>query len=153
MSELRMEAIDRILEGFPEIKGNLIALLHAIQALEGYLPEASLRYFSAKTGVPLSQIYAVATFYHFFSLTPKGRHQVCVCLGTACHVKGSTRLLGEIEKRLGIQEGETTADMRYTLSTVRCVGNCSCAPVLLTDKETHGNVASKQLADILNRYE
>jgi NADH:ubiquinone oxidoreductase subunit E len=149
----QLETVDHVLEDFPEVKGNLIAILHAIQAHEGYLPEDSLRHLSARTGVPLSQLYAVATFYHFFSLTPKGRHQVCVCLGTACHVKGSTRLLGEIEKRLGIQEGETTPDMRYTLSTVRCVGNCSCAPVLLTDEETHSNVVSKQLTDILNRYE
>jgi len=148
-----MEAIDRILEGFPEVKGNLISILHAIQSLEHYLPEASLRYLSEKTGVPLTQLYAVATFYHFFSLTPKGRHEIFVCLGTACHVKGSTRVLGEIKKRLGVEEGGTSADGRYTLSTVRCVGNCSCAPVLLVDKDTHGSAVSTKVADILNRYE
>jgi NADH:ubiquinone oxidoreductase subunit E len=147
-----MEAIDQILEEFPEIKGNLISILHAVQALENYLPEGSLRYLSKKTGVPLTQIYAIATFYHFFSLTPKGRHQIFVCLGTACHVKGSTRLLGEVKKRLEAEEGETTGDGRYTLNTVRCVGACSFAPVLLVDKDTHGNVVSKQIVDILNRY-
>jgi NADH:ubiquinone oxidoreductase subunit E len=148
-----MEAIDRILEGFPEIRGNLISILHAVQALENYLPEGSLRYLSKKTGVPLTQLYALATFYHFFSLVPKGRHQILVCLGTACHVKGSTRLLGEVKKRLGVEEGETTGDRRYTLNTIRCVGACSFAPVLLVDKDTHGNVVSKQVVDILNKYE
>lgn len=147
-----MEAIDRILEGFPEVKGNLISILHAIQSLEHYLPEASLRYLSEKTGVPLTQLYAVATFYHFFSLTPKGRHEIHVCLGTACHVKGSTRVLGEIKKRLGVEEGGTSTDGRYTLSTVRCVGNCSCAPVLLVDKDTHGYAVATKVPEILNRY-
>jgi NADH:ubiquinone oxidoreductase subunit E len=148
-----MEAIDKILENFPEITGNLISILHEIQSLENYLPEGSLRYLSLKTGVPLTQLYGIATFYHFFSLTPKGRHQIFVCLGTACHVKGSPRILGEVKKRLGAEEGDTTSDMRFTLNTVRCVGACSFAPVLLVDKDTHGNVAPKQVVDILNRYE
>lgn len=148
-----MEAIDKILEKFPEIKGNLISILHEVQSLENYLPEGSLRYLSQKTGVPLTQLYGIATFYHFFSLTPKGRHQIFVCLGTACHVKGSPRILGEVKKRLGAEEGDTTGDMRFTLNTVRCVGACSFAPVLLVDKDTHGNVAPKQVVDILNRYE
>lgn len=148
-----MEEIDRILEGFPEIKGNLISILHEVQALENYLPEGSLRYLSQKTGVPLTQLYGIATFYHFFSLTPKGRHQVFVCLGTACHVKGSMRILGEVKKRLAVEEGETTGDLRYTVNTVRCVGACSFAPVLLVDKDTHGNVLSNQVVGILNKYE
>jgi NADH:ubiquinone oxidoreductase subunit E len=148
-----MEAIDKILEKFPEIKGNLISILHEVQSLENYLPEGSLRYLSQKTGVPLTQLYGIATFYHFFSLTPKGRHQIFVCLGTACHVKGSPRILGEVKKRLGAEEGDTTGDMRFTLNTVRCVGACSFAPVLLVDQDTHGNVAPKQVTDILNRYE
>jgi NADH:ubiquinone oxidoreductase subunit E len=148
-----MEAIDKILKKFPEIKGNLISILHEVQSLENYLPEGSLRYLSQKTGVPLTQLYGIATFYHFFSLTPKGRHQIFVCLGTACHVKGSPRILGEVKKRLGAEEGDTTGDMRFTLNTVRCVGACSFAPVLLVDKDTHGNVAPKQVVDILNRYE
>jgi NADH-quinone oxidoreductase subunit E len=148
-----MEAIDKILEKFPEIKGNLISILHEVQSLENYLPEAALRYLSQKTGVPLTQLYGIATFYHFFSLTPKGRHQIFVCLGTACHVKGSPRILGEVKKRLGAEEGDTTTDMRFTLNTVRCVGACSFAPVLLVDKDTHGNVAPKQVVDILSRYE
>ncbi|MBI5583551.1 MAG: NAD(P)H-dependent oxidoreductase subunit E [Deltaproteobacteria bacterium] len=148
-----MEAIDRILEKFPEIKGNLISILHEVQALENYLPEGSLRYLSQKTGVPLTQLYGVATFYHFFSLTPKGRHQIFVCLGTACHVKGSARILGEVKKRLAVEEGETTGDGRFTVNTVRCVGACSFAPVLLVDKDTHSNMLANQVVGILNKYE
>ena len=148
-----MEAIDRILEGFPEIRGNLISILQEVQALENYLPEGSLRYLSKKSGVPLTQLFGIATFYHFFSLTPKGRHQIFVCLGTACHVKGSTRIFGEVKKRLAVEEGETTGDGRYTVNTVRCVGACSFAPVLLVDKDTHGQVISNQVVDILNQYE
>jgi NADH:ubiquinone oxidoreductase subunit E len=101
----------------------------------------------------LTQLFGIATFYHFFSLIPKGRHQIFVCLGTACHVKGSTRIFGEVKKRLAVEEGETTGDGRYTVNTVRCVGACSFAPVLLVDKDTHGQVISNQVVDILNQYE
>ena len=148
-----MEAIDKILEKFPEIKGNLISILHEVQSLENYLPEGSLRYLSQKTGVPLTQLYGIATFYHFFSLIPKGRHQIHLCLGTACHVKGSPRILNEVKKRLHLEEGETTEDRRFTLETVRCVGACSLAPVMVVDKKTHGNLVLKEVGDILNRYQ
>jgi NADH:ubiquinone oxidoreductase subunit E len=147
-----MEAIDKILEKFPEIRGNLISILHEIQSLENYLPEGSLRYLSQKTGVPLTQLYGIATFYHFFSLIPKGRHQIHLCLGTACHVKGSPRILNEVKKRLHLEEGETTEDRRFTLETVRCVGACSLAPVMVVDKKTHGNLVLKEVGDILNKY-
>jgi NADH:ubiquinone oxidoreductase subunit E len=148
-----MEAIDRILEKFPEIRGNLISILHEVQSLENYLPEGSLRYLSQKTGVPLTQLYSVATFYHFFSLTPKGKHRIHLCLGTACHVKGSPRILNEVKKRLRVEEGETTEDRRFTLETVRCVGACSLAPVMVVDSKTHGNLVLKEVGDILKKYQ
>jgi NADH:ubiquinone oxidoreductase subunit E len=148
-----MEAIDKILEKFPEIKGNLISILHEVQSLENYLPEGSLRYLSQKTGVPLTQLYGIATFYHFFSLIPKGRHQIHLCLGTACHVKGSPRILNEVKKRLHLEEGETTEDRRFTLETVRCVGACSLAPVMVVDNKTHGNLVLKEVVDILNKFQ
>ncbi len=122
-----MEAIDKILEKFPEIKGNLISILHEVQSLENYLPEGSLRYLSQKTGVPLTQLYGIATFYHFFSLTPKGRHQIFVCLGTACHVKGSPRILGEVKKRLGAEEG-TRPQICVSLSIPSAVSGPAVSP-------------------------
>jgi len=145
--------INGILENYPDIKGNLISVLHEIQSLYNYLPEEALRYLSRKTRVPLTRLYSIATFYHFFSLTPKGRHQVHVCLGTACHVKGSQRVLDEVERRLCVKEGETTDDMRYTVDAVRCVGACSLAPVMVVDKDTHSNVTSKKAMDILKKYD
>jgi NADH:ubiquinone oxidoreductase subunit E len=148
-----MEAIDRILEEFPEISGNLISILHAVQALENYLPEGSLRYLSKKTGVPLTRLYAIATFYHFFSLIPKGKHRIHLCQGTACHVKGSPRILNEVKKRLRVEEGETTEDRRFTLETVRCVGACSLAPVMVVDDKTHGNLVLKDVPNILKKFQ
>lgn len=151
--DLDLQKIDQILTDFPEIKGNLISILHEVQSLYNYLPEESLRYLAHKINVPLTQLYGIATFYHFFSLTPKGRHSVNVCLGTACHVKGSPRILSLVKRKLGIDEGETTADMGFTLNTVRCIGACSLAPVMVVDKDTHGNVTTPIVQEILKKYE
>ena len=144
--------IDLILENYPETKGNLISILHELQSLFNYLPEEALRYLSEKTKIPLTQLYGMATFYHFFSLTPKGRYQVNVCLGTACHVKGSPRILSEVKKKLGLDEGETSEDMNFTLGIVRCVGACSLAPVMIINKHTLGNVNQNQVQEILKKY-
>ena len=151
--DIDLEKIDQILAGYPEIKGNLISILHEVQSLYNYLPEEALRYLAHKTNVPLTRLYGIATFYHFFSLTPKGRHSVNVCLGTACHVKGSPRILSLVKRKLGIEEGETTKDMGFTLNTVRCIGACSLAPVMVVDKDTHGNVTTPAVPDILKKYE
>lgn len=151
--DINLEKIDRILNDYPEIKGNLISILHEVQSLYNYLPEEALRYLAHKINVPLTQLYGIATFYHFFSLTPKGRHLVNVCLGTACHVKGSPRILSLVKRKLGIEEGETTADMGFTLNTVRCIGACSLAPVMVVDKDTHGNVTTPIVQEILKKYE
>ncbi len=148
-----LKAINGILSRYPEVKGNLISILHEVQALCNYLSEDALRYVSKRTGVPLTRLYSIATFYHFFSLAPKGKHQVCVCLGTACHVKGSARVLDEVERRLGAKEGETTDDMRYSVSAVRCIGACSLAPVMTVDKDTHSGVSPKRVSEILKKYE
>lgn len=151
--DIALEKIDEILTGFPEIKGSLISILHEVQSLYNYLPEEALRHLSKRTGIPLTRLYSIATFYHFFSLTPKGRHLVNVCLGTACHVKGSPRILGLIKRKLSIEEGETTPDMDFTLNTVRCIGACSLAPVMVVDKDTHGNVTTSMVPEILKKYE
>lgn len=151
--DLELEKIDSILTEFPEIRGNLISILHEVQSLYNYLPEEALRVLSQKIKVPLTQLYSIATFYHFFSLTPKGRHLINVCLGTACHVKGSSKILSLVKRRLGVEEGETTADMGFTLNTVRCIGACSLAPVLVVDKDTHGNLTTPMVQEIIKRYE
>lgn len=151
--EIDLGKIDHILTDYREIKGNLIAILHEVQSLYNYLPEEALRYLSKKIAVPLTRLYAIATFYHFFSLTPKGRHLINICLGTACHVKGSPRILSLVKRKLGIEEGETTADMEFTLDTVRCIGACSLAPVMVVDKDTHGSVTTTIVQEILKKYQ
>lgn len=150
---MTFEKINEILARYPDRKGNLISILHEVQSEFNYLPEDALRYISRRLEIPITRLYSIATFYHFFSLKPKGRHTVNVCLGTACHVKGSERILRTVETTLEVMEGETTTDMRFTVGAVRCVGACSLAPVMVVNKETHGKVNAKQVPNILNKYE
>ncbi|MBU0987209.1 MAG: NAD(P)H-dependent oxidoreductase subunit E, partial [Proteobacteria bacterium] len=109
---MEKEKIDQIIIKFPEIKGNLIAILHEIQNEFRYLPEEELRYLSQKINVPMTHIYSIANFYNRFSLTPKGEHVLCVCLGTACHVKGAGAILKKAKRKLDIDQGETTVDLK-----------------------------------------
>ena len=127
-------------------------ILQKINEDYNYLPENLLRYVAAETNVPLSQVYNIATFYNAFSLVPRGRHTVSVCRGTACHVRGSARILERLQLELGITDGETTEDMRFTLRNVRCIGCCSIAPAVRIDRDTYGNVRPDQLLTILKQY-
>ncbi len=145
-------AIEAILEKYPEVRGNLIGILHEVQNHFHYLPEAELRYISKRTGIPITQIYSIVNFYNRFSLTPKGRNEVCVCLGTACHVNGAEKVLNAIREKLHIEPGETTDDMRYTLEEVRCIGACSLAPAVVINEETYGQVTPRQVGKMLDKY-
>lgn len=147
------EKIDRILAKFPGIKGNLIGILHEIQNEFRYLPEEELRYLSKKIDVPMTHIYSIANFYHRFSLTPKGEHELCVCLGTACHVKGGHNLLRQAQKDLKVDEGETTEDMKFTLQVVRCIGACSLAPAVMVDDQTYSKMTPKILRELVHSFE
>jgi NADH:ubiquinone oxidoreductase subunit E len=147
-----LAAVDEALARHPRVTGNLIAILHDVQSRCGWLPEPALRHLSARTGVPVTRLYGIASFYHFFSLTPKGRHQVHVCLGTACHVKGGRRILDDLERRLGVRSGETTPDRRFSVDEVRCVGACSFAPVVVVDEAAHGEMTAKKLSDLLKKH-
>lgn len=145
--------IDQILSKFPEVNGNLIGILHEIQNEFRYLPEEELRYVSKKTGVPITQIYSIAHFYHRFSLTQKGKHVICVCLGTACHVKGGQNLLKQAKSDLQIEEGETTEDMQFTLEVVRCIGACSLAPAIMIDGQTYSTITPERISHLLKPSE
>ena len=147
------EPIDGVLSRYPEVTGNLISVLHEVQSHFGYLPKDALYYLAKKTGIPITRLYSIATFYHFFSLTPKGRHEIHVCTGTACHVKGAERILDELTRKLGIKLGETTPDMQFTLNEVRCVGACSFAPAVVVGDQTYGPVNSKKITQILKKYQ
>lgn len=148
-----MELDNIIEEEFSNDQENLIMIIQAIQRRYNYLPRPALTYLSTKIGVPLSQIYGVATFYSTFSLEPRGRNIVSICLGTACHVRGGERVRERIEDALDIGDRETTEDQRYTLETVRCIGCCSLGPVIKINEDTHGHISSDQVDNILDQYE
>ena len=148
-----MELDDIIENEFNKDKENLIMIIQAIQRRYNYLPQPALNYLATKIGVPLSQIYGVATFYSTFSLEPRGRNIISICLGTACHVRGGERVRERIEGALDISDGDTTEDMRYTLETVRCIGCCSLGPVIKINEDMHGHISSDQVDSILDQYE
>ena len=145
-------AINEILAKFPEVKGNLIGILHEIQNHFHYLPEEELRYVAKRTGVPITQIYSIVNFSNRFSLKPKGKNEICVCLGTACHVKGAEKVMNEMQRVLSIKAGETTDDMNFTLEEVRCIGACSLAPAVVVNEDTHGKVTPRQVGQLLAKY-
>jgi len=131
----------------------LVGILQEIQRQEGYLPRKTLVALSEKLDLPLSRLYGLATFYRSFSLTPTGRHRLCVCLGTACHVRGGQAILDRFERLLAVRAGGTTLDRRFTLETVRCVGCCSLGPVVRVNDETFGRVRQDKLATILTHFQ
>jgi len=128
----------------------LIECLHSVQEAFGFLDEDGLRFVAQSLQVPLSQVYGAATFYHFFTLKPPGRHTCVVCTGTACYIKGAPQLLAAMEEKYGIKPGETTPDGELSLLTARCVGSCSIAPVAVMDKDVVGKLGP---ADLVKRAE
>jgi NADH-quinone oxidoreductase subunit E len=131
--------------------GGLIAILEEIQAKFSYLPEEALRDVASQTGRSLTDIYGVATFYRAFSLKPRGKHLVSVCLGTACHVRGGPTLVEEIHRQLGIRAGETTSDREFTLETVNCLGACALGPVMVVDGHYFPHMRASGIRDVLDR--
>ena len=129
----------------------LITMLQEIQEIYSYLPEGALVRLSQEARIPMSRIYAVATFYSQFYLTPRGRSVIRVCRGTACHVRGGPLILDAVERELGIKEGETTPDQEYSLETVACIGACALAPTMVIDQNTHGKMTPSKVAEVLNR--
>ena len=134
-------------------QGSLTAALAAIQERWRYLPPEALVLASARFGVPLSQTYSVATFYNAFSLKPKGKHCLNVCMGTACHVRGSPRVLERLETKLGIQAGETSRDRQFTLETVNCLGACALGPIVVSDDEYSGQMTPQKVDMLLKRIQ
>ena len=140
-------------EQYAKDKENLIMILQAIQRRFNYLPKPALTYLSAKIGVPYSKIYEVATFYSTFSLEPRGRNIISICLGTACHVRGAERVRERLHETLDIADGQTTEDGRFTLESVRCIGCCSLGPVMKINEDMHGRIASDEVEKVLGQYE
>ena len=145
--------LDEIMDRYPDRPEYLIFYLQDIQEACGFIPQASMEEVCHRVGVPLTQGYAVATFYQSFRLDPMGEHEIRVCLGTACHLKGGQRIVEELERRTGAGAGQTTEDLRYTVNTVNCVGACALAPVVVVDEEYQPNVDAKKLDKLLSAIE
>lgn len=130
--------------------GSLIGLLQDIREAYGYLPEEILNIVSRETEVPLTTLFGLATFYNSFRLDPMGKHHVCACVGTACHVKGAPFVVDTIERKLKIKAGGTTEDGNFTFDTVNCLGACALAPLVVIDDEYHGKMDQKKVGKLLN---
>ena len=150
---LSLEPLDQILTSMPNAgSGELIPILQKIQMAYGYLPPSVIMAASRRTGIAVSRIYGVATFYEQFHLEPHGRHTIRCCRGTACHVKGGRDIIRAISRILSVEEGETTKDMRFTFETVACLGTCFLAPVMMVDNDYYGHLTPNKVKDILERY-
>lgn len=143
--------LDAILARHSRDPANIIAILQDIQAEVNWLPEEDLRSVSRELGIPLTKMMGLSTFYKAFSLEPRGRHIVQLCLGTACHVRGGERILGAVERELGIRGGETDEALHFTLETVGCLGACALGPIVVVDGVYHGQMTSAKAARLLQR--
>jgi NADH-quinone oxidoreductase subunit E len=144
--------IDAIIDRYEGKDSAILAVLQDIQAKEKYLPKEALEHVGEKLHIPINKIYRIATFYRAFSLTPRGRHEVHVCLGTACHVRGAQRILDQLTIQLGVRPGETTSDRNFTLGTVNCLGVCASGPVVAVDGEYFGGMSSIKVEGVLKKF-
>mgnify|MGYP002513337295 FL=1 len=151
-NEALFAQLDEVIEQHKDMRGSLISVLHKAQGIFGYLPEEVQAYIAEKMDIPLSEIYGVVTFYALFTMNKKGKYTFNVCLGTACYVKGSGKLLEKLQEELGIGVGETTADGLFSIECCRCVGACGLAPVLTVNGDVYGRLTKADVATILAKY-
>jgi NADH-quinone oxidoreductase subunit E len=147
---LELDAVDRILQSRGRDQANLIPILQAVQGELGYLPEEAIRSIAHHLRLPPSRVFGVITFYAQFRLTPRGRHTVRVCRGTACHVRGGAAVVKAVQNVTGIQPGETSDDMRFTFETVACIGACALAPTVVADENTYGEMTPENAKELLD---
>jgi len=148
-----MEIMDNIIKDFEASEKSLVPILQKANDTFNYLPESVLKYIADQLNMPLSGVCRIATFYNAFSLEPRGKHIITICLGTACHVKGAERITATFESELGIKRGTTTQDMLFTIEAVRCIGCCGLAPVLKVGEEIHGLMSKNKVPELLNIYQ
>lgn len=146
------QELDNFIDSLPSKKGSLIQVLHTAQDIFGYLPKEVQLYISDKLNISPAKVYGVVSFYSYFTTEPIGKYKINVCLGTVCFVKGSDKILAEFEKQLGIKSGETTEDLMFTLESLRCVGACGLAPVVVVNDKVYGHVTLDQVSEILDKY-
>ena len=141
-----------IAKKYKEVEGGIISALHEVQDEYGYIPENVQKYLSKELNVSLSEIYGIITFYSRFSLLPKGKYNVQVCMGTACYVKGAEAVLKEFKEKLAVEEGKLTEDGKFSLEVVRCIGACGLAPAIVVNSEVYGKVTPQKVDEILEKY-
>ena len=142
--------LDKLCDKYADEEGAIVELLQTIQADEQYLPREALERVSAKLEIPLGQLYGLATFYRAFTLTPRGKHQVTCCMGTACHVRGGQRIVDHLRRVLGVELGETTDDGLFSFEAVNCVGACAVAPIVLVDDDYHGEMTPQRATELIH---
>lgn len=144
--------LDEFIIGLPEKKGALISVLHKAQEIFGYIPTEIQEFVADRLELPLAKIYGVVSFYSFFTMTPKGKFPISVCMGTACFVRGADKVLKDLERKLGIKAGETTLDGLYSIDALRCVGACGLAPVVLVGEDVFGKDEARDIEGLLAKY-
>jgi NADH:ubiquinone oxidoreductase subunit E len=148
-----MEKIREICAEFNNDPIDLIAILHKAQSHFGFLPKPVQEAVAETLGIPQSKVYGTVTFYSYFTMVPRGKHNISVCMGTACYVKGADKVLKEFEKNLNIKNGQTTSDGKFSMNTLRCIGACGLAPVIMIGEKVYGSVKPEEVKKILNEYE
>lgn len=152
LSQEKFKELDTFIDDLPSLKGELIRVLHKAQEIFGYLPKEVQYYVAQKLHVPTSKVYGVVTFYSYFTMNPKGEHNISVCMGTACYVRGAEPVLEEFKKQLGISCNETSADGKFSLNALRCVGACGLAPVVMVGDKVYGRVTKDMVKEIIAEY-
>ena len=153
LSENKVNELIKLCEAYGNQPGELINILHKAQDTFGYLPREVQEIIARQLSIPVSKVYGVVTFYSFFTMTPKGEHPISVCMGTACYVRGAEKVLDEFKRVLGINVGETTSDGKYSLSSLRCVGACGLAPVVLIGEKVSGRIVPGDVEKILKELD
>jgi NADH-quinone oxidoreductase E subunit len=152
ISKKDLAVFDRIITTYKGQRGSLIPVLQEIQDYYGYLPVAVQEIVAQGLGIPASEVYGVVTFYNFFTMVPRGRHTIKVCMGTACYVRGGKKILDRLERDLGVPVGGTTEDLRFSLDVVRCLGACGLAPTMMVDNDVHQRLKPAKLDNVLESY-
>lgn len=147
------EALQKLLDKYRDYKGGLIPVLQGAQEIYGYLPKEVMAQIAEELQMPFSKVFGVVTFYAQFHLKPRGRNIVRVCLGTACHVRGGAKIFEAVKTNLGVENGGTTEDLRFTLESVACIGACGLAPCMMVNEDTHGRLVPSAVPGILERYQ
>lgn len=150
---MEISQVQTILTNNKNNRSGIITMLQEIQEIYNYLPEEALKYVAQEINIPIIDLYSIASFYDAFSLTPRGKYVCRVCMGTACHVRGASLVLDEMEKKLNLREGGTTPDYLFSLKTVNCLGACALGPIVQVNENYHGNMSIQKVDEILAKYD